>query len=128
MKIEQFPIILGILVALLGVILIIDARKSEGLPPFRERRRRVRAPVDRNGELLVALGCFGMAGALIGRDTWRFSTLSVIFGGVLLLSGALMNRRHLQEMLTFRGAARRADPEEKIENPNEAPVRKNRIR
>ena len=128
MKVEQFPIVLGIIVALIGVILILDARKPDGLPRFRERRRRVRAPVDRTGEFLVALGCFGLAAALMGRDTWRFSTLSVIFGGILLLSGALMNREHLREMLTFRGAARRAEPGETATSADEKPVERNRIR
>ena len=128
MKLEQIPVILGILVALLGVVLIYDAMKPQSLAFGRERRRRVRAPVNASGELLVAGGCFCEAAALIGRDTWRWGTVAVIAGGVMLLAGALLNRAHLKEMLLFRGAARRADDSEKVENPNEKPVERNRIR
>lgn len=128
MKLETFPVILGILVALLGGVLIYDAMKPDSLRPFRERRRRVRTPVDKNGELLVAGGSFCVGAALIGRDTWRWSTVMVILGGVMLFAGALLNRQHLKEMLLFRGAARRADESEKIENPNEKPAERNRIR
>jgi hypothetical protein len=39
-----------------------------------------------------------------------------------------LNRAYLKEMLLFRGAARRADDSEKIENPNEKPAERNRIR
>lgn len=127
MRLEQIPIILGILVAILGGFLIYDAMKPES-GPLRERRRRVRAPIDRNGELLVAGGCFCEAAALVGRDTWRWGTVMVIAGGVMLFAGALLNRAHLREMLLFRGASRRADPDQKIENPNEKPAERNRIR
>lgn len=128
MKLEQIPVILGILVALVGVALIYDAMTSEGVRPFKERRRRARAPVDKSGEMLVAGGCFCEGAALIGRDTWRWGTVMVIAGAVMLLAGALLNRQFLKEMLLFRGAARRADPDEKAANPNERPAERNRIR
>lgn len=127
MKLEQLPVVLGILIALIGAVLIYDAMKTEA-GPVRERRRRTRAPLDRNGELLVAGGSFCEAAALIGRDTWRWGTVMVIAGGVMLLAGGLLNRAYLREMLLFRGAARRADSSEKIENPNEKPAERNRIR
>jgi hypothetical protein len=128
MKLETFPLILGLIVVLLGGVLIYDAVRPDSLRPFRERRRRVRSPVDKNGELLVAGGSFCLGAALIGRDTWRWSTVMVILGGVMLFAGALLNRAHLREMLLFRGAARRADSDEKVANPNEKPVERNRIR
>lgn len=128
MTLEQIPIVLGILVALIGVALIYDAMTSDGARPFKERRRRVRAVVDKNGEMLVAGGCFCEAAALIGRDTWRWGTVMVIAGAVMLLAGALLNRQFLKEMLLHRGAARRADPGEKVANPNERPAERNRIR
>ncbi len=127
MKLEQIPVILGFLVAIIGIVLIYDAMKAD-TSIFRERRRRARAPIDRNGELLVAGGVFCEAAALIGRDTWRWGTVMVIAGGVMLFAGAILNRAHLKEMLLFRGAARRADPDQKVENPNEKPAEKNRIR
>jgi drug/metabolite transporter (DMT)-like permease len=128
MKLEQIPVLLGVLVGLLGVVLIYDALKPQSMPFGRERRRRVRAPVNASGELLVAGGCFCEGAALIGRDTWRWGTVMVIAGGVMLFAGAILNRAHLREMLLFRGASRRADDSEKTENPNERPVERNRIR
>jgi hypothetical protein len=84
--------------------------------------------MDKSGEMLVAGGCFCEGAALIGRDTWRWGTVMVIAGAVMLLAGALLNRRFLKEMLLFRGASRRADADEKVENPNEKPQERNRIR
>jgi hypothetical protein len=126
MKVEQFPVVLGILILLLGGVLIYDAMRPDSLRPFRERRRRVRTPVNQNGELLVAGGSFCLGAVLIGRDTWRWGTVTIILGGVMLFAGALMNRAHLKEMLLFRGAARRAEPGEKP--VDEKPVERNRIR
>jgi hypothetical protein len=128
MKLEQIPVLLGVLVALLGVVLIYDAMRPDALRPPRERRRRTRAPVNKSGEILVAAGSFCLGAALIGRDTWRWGTVMVILGGAMLFAGALLNRAHLKEMLLFRGAARRADSDEKVENPNERPAERNRIR
>ncbi len=127
MRLEQIPVLLGILVAIFGGFLIYDAMRPEA-SPVRERRRRVRAPIERNGELLVAGGAFCEAAALIGRDTWRWGTVMVIAGAVMLLVGGILNRAHLEEMLLFRGVSRRADVSEKTANPNEKPAEKNRIR
>jgi hypothetical protein len=128
MKLEQLPLVLGAIIALIGLLVAYDAIKPMQIRPFRERRRRIRAKLDRTGELLIALGIIGMAVAFLSRDTGRFGTLGVIIGSVLLLAGGLMNRTYLKEMLLFRGAARRADAEEKIANPNEAERTKDRIR
>lgn len=128
MRLEQIPVLLGILVALIGAALIYDALTSDGARPFKERRRRVRASLDKSGEMLVAGGCFCEGAALIGRDTWRWGTVMVIAGAVMLFAGALLNRQFLKEMLLFRGAARRADDSEKVANPNERPAERNRIR
>ena len=108
-KLEQIPVVLGVLVALAGIFLAYDSFRPETFRPFKERRRRMRTPVNRTGQLLVAGGLLCMGGALAGRDTWRWGTVSVIVGAILLLSGGLMNRAYLREMLLFRGAARRAD-------------------
>ena len=50
-----------------------------------------------------------MAAALIGRDTWRFGTVAVLVGVVLLAVGAWLNREYLREVFVFRGAARRGE-------------------
>jgi len=107
MKLEQLPILLGVLVALVGLTILLDAWQAGGVSPLRERRRRARAVPHKAGQTLVALGTLCMAAALIGRDTWRWGTISVLAGIVLLVIGAIMNRAYLKEVLLFRGAARR---------------------
>ena len=47
--------------------------------------------------------------ALIGSDEWRFGTLAVLAGVVLLGTGAWLNRDYLRELFLFRGASRRGE-------------------
>ena len=108
MRVEIVPIILGALVALLGVALLADARLPDGTIVPVERRRRPRTERSRGGETLIGLGTFCMAAALIGRDSWRYGTVAVILGTLLLAAGAWLNRRLLHDLITFRGAARRS--------------------
>jgi hypothetical protein len=107
MKLEQLPILLGVLVALIGLTILLDAWQTGGVAPLRERRRRTRAVPHKAGQTLVALGTLCMAAALVGRDTWRWATISVLAGSALLIVGAVLNRQYLKEVLLFRGAARR---------------------
>jgi hypothetical protein len=111
MRLEQLPILLGVLIALFGLTILLDAWQTGGVAPLRERRRRARAVPHKGGQTLVALGTLCMAAALIGRDTWRWGTISVLAGVLLLLAGAAMNRTYLKEVLLFRGAARRGQGE-----------------
>jgi hypothetical protein len=108
MRVEIVPIILGVLVALLGVALLADARLPDGTIVPIERRRRPRTERSRGGEMLIGLGTLCLAAALIGRDSWRYGTVAVILGTILLAAGAWMNRRLLHDLITFRGAARRS--------------------
>jgi hypothetical protein len=109
MRLEQLPILLGVLVALIGLTILLDAWQTGGVAPLRERRRRTRAVPHKAGQTLVAMGTLCMAAALIGRDTWRWATISVLAGSALLIIGAIMNRQYLKEVLLFRGAARRGE-------------------
>jgi hypothetical protein len=128
MKLEQFPILLGVLVALLGLTILLDAWQAGGLAPLRERRRRVRATPNKAGQTLVAFGIFCTSAALIGRDTWRWGTISVLAGTTLMLIGTFMNRAYLREVLLFRGAARRGEGDgDKNSRLNQTPT-KTRIR
>ena len=68
----------------------------------------------------VALGLVALATALMGGDSWRFGTLAVFVGAVLLLLGAVLNGRYLRERLVFRGAERR-QPERTPRPPDERP-------
>src|SRR6478672_9948675 len=109
MRLEQIPLFIGVIVAILGLGMLLDAQLPEGFSQSRERRRRERIERNRPGETLVGLGVMAMAAALIGRDTWRFGTLSVLAGVVLLGAGAWLNRQYLRELFVFRGAARRGE-------------------
>ena len=126
MRAEQLPIILGVLIALIGLTIALDAWQAGGVAPLRERRRRTRALPHKAGQTLVALGTLCMAAALMGRDTWRWGTISVLAGSGLLILGAIMNRQYLREVLLFRGAARRGVGE-KNSRLNQTPT-KTRIR
>jgi hypothetical protein len=127
MKLEQFPILLGVLVALIGLTIALDAWQAGGVAPLRERRRRTRALPHKAGQTLVALGTLCMAAALMGRDTWRWGTISVLAGSSLLIIGAIMNRKYLREVLLFRGAARRGVGEQNS-RLNQTPAKPTRIR
>jgi hypothetical protein len=129
MKLEQLPILIGVLVALGGLTILLDAWQAGGVAPLRERRRRARAVPHKAGQSLVALGTLCMAAALIGRDTWRWGTISVLTGVLLLVLGAFMNRAYLREVLLFRGAARRGiGVGEKNSRLNQTPSKGTRIR
>jgi glucose uptake protein GlcU len=126
MRLEQFPIVLGILVALIGLSMALDAWQAGGIAPFRERRRRTRAVPHKLGQTLVAVGTVCLGIALIGRDTWRYTTITVMLGSVLLVAGSIMNRVYLKEILLFRGAARRGQGEDNARVEKDPP--KTRIR
>jgi hypothetical protein len=129
MRLEQLPILLGVLVALVGLTILWDAWQPGGIAPLRERRRRARAVPQKAGQIFVALGTLCMAAALMGRDTWRWGTISVLFGSVMLVIGAIMNRAYLKEALLFRGAARRGEGGgEKNSRLNQTPTKGTRIR
>ena len=128
MKVEQLPLLLGVLVALGSLTILLDAWQAGGLAPLRERRRRRRAVPSKAGQTLVALGMMCTAAALFGCDTWRWGTISVLAGTCLLVIGAIMNRAYLREVLLFRGAARRDEGAgEKNSRLNQTPP-KTRIR
>ena len=107
MRVELIPVVLGLLVALLGGLLVADARLPDTASYVSERRRRVRAERSRGGEMLVGGGTLCMAAALLGRDAWRYGAIAVLLGAVLIVAGAVMNFRYLRELFAFRGPARR---------------------
>jgi len=129
MRLEQLPILLGVLVALIGLTILLDAWQAGGVAPLRERRRRTRAVPHKAGQTLVAIGTLCMAAALMGRDTWRWATISVLAGSALVIVGAIMNRQYLKEVLLFRGAARRGEGQgDKNSRLNQTPTKPTRIR
>lgn len=123
MRLEFLPVVLGVLVLLVAAGIIYDAVSPEEKRPFRERRRRQRAELDKPGEWMVALGMICLGASLIGNELWRWTTISVISGVVLLVLGAIMNRTYLREMLMFRGASRRTEENEIPAKPDQSKLR-----
>jgi hypothetical protein len=125
MRLELIPVLLGVLFILLSAGIIYDAAAPSSIRPFRERRRRQRAEIDRTGEWFVALGIACLGASMIGNELWRYTTIVVIAGVALLITGAILNRGDLREILLFRGAARRGHESDTIPEP---PPLKLRIR
>lgn len=115
---EQYPIVIGVIVCLIAAAILYDAVRPAQARPFRERRRRQRAELNSAGESFVALGTACLGASLIGRDSWRWGTVAILAGIALLIVGGIMNRGFLKEMLFFRGAARRT---EEMEIPPDLP-------
>lgn len=128
MRLEQFPVILGAIFCLLAAGIIYDAVSPEQARPFRERRRRQRAELNKAGEWFVALGTVSLGAALIGRDDWRWGTVAILAGVALLIIGGILNRSFLKEMLLFRGASRRTEELEVPPDSVKKDERKLRIR
>lgn len=93
---ETIPLVLGVLLGLVGLGLVFDAWAPDEIVVPKERRRRVRRERDRFGEALVGFGVIAMAAAVLGRDNWRYSTVVVIAGAVLLLWGAKRSSAYIK--------------------------------
>jgi uncharacterized membrane protein YraQ (UPF0718 family) len=107
MTLEQIPLIIGAIISLIGIAICFDSYFPRLIPAFRERRRRTRAELNQKGEFLLGIGAICMGAAVMGRDTWKFTTVSVIAGALLVIIGGILNRAYVMEMLFFRGASRR---------------------
>lgn len=128
MRLEYIPIVFSGLFFLVAAFVFYDAVGPEAPRPFRERRRRQRAELNVPGEIMVAFGIACLAGALAGGEAWRWTTVAVMAGTVLILIGAVLNRNYLREMLLFRGASRRTEEHESPPTAHKDDDRKLRIR
>ena len=108
MRAEYIPIILGVLVGLMGIGLVLDARLPDSAVK-RERRRRRRVERNRGGETFLGLAMLAFAAALMGRDVWRYRIVAVIVGVLFLIIGTIKNRAFIRELIVNRGPMRR-DP------------------
>jgi hypothetical protein len=120
-RVEVIPLILGSLVALVGLGLLADAWIPEDMAGFRERRRTARTERSLGGEAAIGLGMLCMAAALIGRDTWDYVTVAVIAGFILLVVGSWLNRRFLHDRVVNRGSLRRGEPGRTARHEKDAP-------
>jgi hypothetical protein len=99
MRIEILPIVLGAVLGIIGLGLLFDAWAADGATGTVERRRLPREGRDRKGEALLGLGVLAMAAAFFGRDTWKYSIITVIAGAVLMLWGIKRNGSYLRGVL-----------------------------
>jgi hypothetical protein len=119
LKVEVIPLILGALVALVGLGILADAWLPETLPFRSERRRRPRTERHLGGEAAIGVGVLCMAGALIGRDTWRYSTIAMIVGAIMILTGGVLNKSFFRDRIVNRGELRRGGmPKPKSDEKN----------
>jgi hypothetical protein len=110
-RLETIPLIIGAIVALIGLGLLVDAWTPEQIPGTRERRRRPRTERSLGGEATIGLGVLCIAAAILGRDTWDYVNVAIIAGAVLIILGVWSNRRYLRDRISNRGALRRAETE-----------------
>jgi hypothetical protein len=127
-RIELIPLIVGGLLALVGLGLLADAWIPEDVAPFRERRRRPRTERSLGGEAMIGLGVLCLAAAIVSRDTWDYVNVAIIAGGVLFLIGVWMNRRYLRDRFVNRGALRRDEDGRTQHHEKDAPPPKRRTR
>lgn len=127
-RVEHIPLIIGIIVILAGAAVIHDARREDVRWPLHDRRRRRRTPRNRPGEALVGAGMIFLGSSLVGGEFWRFGTLAMLIGFVLAVTGAVMNRAYLKELLFFRGATRRAEKPSDVKRPDDENRPRPRIR
>jgi len=110
-RIETIPLIIGVLIALLGIGIMFDAWTPD-TNVAHERRRRPRIERHRNGEAMIGLGVLALAAAFIGRDNWSYSTLVVIIGALFLVVGTVLNARYVRDLFVNRGPLRRREESE----------------
>jgi hypothetical protein len=106
-RVETIPLIIGVIVALVGLAVLADAWLPETMAFGRERRRQARTQRSLGGEASIGIAILCFAAAIIGRDTWPYTTVAVIAGAVVFLLGVIGNRRFLRDRIVNRGALRR---------------------
>jgi energy-converting hydrogenase Eha subunit A len=108
-RLETVPLIIGVIIALIGLGILADSWSADAIPGVRERRRSPRTERSLGGEACIGLGVLCIAAAILGRDTWDYVNVAVIAGVVLVLLGTWTNRRYLRDRISNRGALRRAE-------------------
>jgi protein-S-isoprenylcysteine O-methyltransferase Ste14 len=99
MHAETVPIVLGILLFLMAAGMIADAVVADGHSLPAERRSRERPERSRPGQIVFGVGMLCVSAALIGRDQWRFTTLTIAVAVVLVVIGVGLNLRYIRGSL-----------------------------
>ena len=92
------PVMLGLVAVAIGGVLLLDAIVPDGSFISQERRRGDRPPRSRLGEGLLGAAIVLLGASLIGRDSWPYTTLSVLLAVALGGAGVTMNWRYFREM------------------------------
>ena len=116
MRLEQIPLLLGLLVGVIGLTLVADALIPDDAIKRRERRRRARPGRHRGGEAALGFGVVAMAAALIGRDTWGYGTLAVLAAVILIGAGVALNWAYVSGLM-LGPALSRGEPDDSPEEP-----------
>ncbi|MGH7718710.1 MAG: hypothetical protein ACREON_07700 [Gemmatimonadaceae bacterium] len=96
MRLELIPLLVGLLVAVIGVALIADAVIADGTFVAAERRSRPRPKRNRPGEVLLGVSVVLVAAVFIGRDTWRYTTVAIIGALLFFAAGLVLNWKYLR--------------------------------
>jgi hypothetical protein len=99
MRLEHFPLVLGLLFVVAGVALIADALLREQPLTVTDRRKRSRAPRHRGGQVAIGAGTLFVAAALFGRDGWRYGTVAVLLGVVAVAVGVWLNWGYVKDFM-----------------------------
>lgn len=99
MRLEHFPLVLGLLFVVAGVALIADALLREQPLMVTDRRKRSRAPRHRGGQVAIGIGTLAVAAALFGRDVWRYGTVAVLLGVVAFAIGVRLNWAYVKDFM-----------------------------
>ena len=123
MRVETVPLILGVVVALIGLGLV--ARRLAARADSRSRASGgdASAPSGTWAARRSSASGSGRRGCADRARHLALGTLSILIGAVLHAAGGWLNRQYLREVLLFRGPARRG---EKRTTP--APARRDRRR
>ena len=123
MRLEHFPLILGLLFVVAGVALIADALLREQPLMVTDRRKRSRAPRHRGGQVAIGVGTLSVAAALFGRDGWRYGTVAMLLGVVAFGIGVWLNWRYVRDFM-LGPEARAGVAEENLEEPDSRPLKR----
>ena len=118
MRIELLPVLLGLAAVGLGVALIVDAVTPDGTFIRVERRRGDRPHRNCLGEALLGAAIVLLGASLLGRDSWPYTTLSVLLAVALGAAGVALNWHYLRAMAV---APERRSGESSVSTPPGGP-------
>jgi hypothetical protein len=99
MRLEHLPILLGLLFVAAGLAILADALLREEPRTGGDRRKRSRAPRHLGGQAAIGVGTLFVAAALFGRDAWRYGTVAVLLGVIVMGIGVWLNWEYVKAFM-----------------------------